>query len=418
MKIRLAKHRISIQDTIIIISLILAFAQATLRITDDGNSVLFRLYLPIVIITIATRNIRLFIQPILFVLAFSAYNIFVSLAFYNGIIDLSYYIHVIILALLYLHVKYLNEYYQNFNIQFYTFLDKVTIAIIILGWLQFFLRFEFPHIQSLRPYEISLFFWNGNELSAAISCVAVVYVFRFFARKDRPALIKAIIIAVMTYVNDAKLSLLGIITGVIVLFGFYLSTKLSRSSAGKKIALWFFVTLLILVLYLFITSGVNLHFRDYNLSIMDLIGRSIESIFKLETYGTVGSINVRTTAIVYGLRELIRTKFFGFGWGNSVTLITSYSLHQEKSMHNIIFQLLCECGYFAIICYMFIIKKLVHNSKKEYGGDLYQLQIAFAFSFIFISSQSSIGILSNYMLWTVVYYIALLDDLNPKEIIV
>ena len=107
--------------------------------------------------------------------------------------------------------------------------------------------------------------------------------------------------------------------------------------------------------------------------------------------------------------ELKKTAFLGIGWGNSIDMLEmpEYQLMTAKSMHNLIFQFLTEFGLFAIVCYVFLfvwVIKCVKNIEKD---NINIMRVAFAVSFVLVSSQSSVGILSNYYMWMVVFYIAL-----------
>ena len=79
-------------------------------------------------------------------------------------------------------------------------------------------------------------------------------------------------------------------------------------------------------------------------------------------------------------------------------------------MHNILFQFLAECGYFAMVVYYLIGKFIVKCFKTISKNRINLLKATFFVSFIFISSQSSVGILANYFTIMVVIYIALLDE--------
>ena len=76
-------------------------------------------------------------------------------------------------------------------------------------------------------------------------------------------------------------------------------------------------------------------------------------------------------------------------------------------MHNLIFQFLTEFGLFAIVCYVFIFAWVIKCVKNIEKDNINIMRVAFAVSFVLISSQSSVGILSNYYMWMVVFYIAL-----------
>lgn len=164
----------------------------------------------------------------------------------------------------------------------------------------------------------------------------------------------------------------------------------------------------ILILY-YVNPTVT--FRDYTITLKDLLFDSIYNIIHLQVNpGIGGSMVDRTNAIIYGVRELINSKFLGIGWGNSVMMLSTsqYSLLSAESMHNLVVQFLCEMGNFAIIVYFNIFKWIVSNVKNFYKHKNYLIKSVFIISFIVISSQSSVGILSNYYTWIIIFYIAFL----------
>ena len=169
------------------------------------------------------------------------------------------------------------------------------------------------------------------------------------------------------------------------------------------------------VIVLLIVVNPSFKFRDYSISVDELVFDNIKRIITLDLIeGNGGSMMDRTNAIIYGLMELRRSKFFGIGWGNSVTMLAMPEFHlaTAKSMHNIIMQFLVEFGFLAIFVYYKIVRWLISAVKRINENHFFIAKIVFAISFIFISSQSSVGILSNYYTWIVFFYVFLIPGAN------
>ena len=107
-------------------------------------------------------------------------------------------------------------------------------------------------------------------------------------------------------------------------------------------------------------------FRDYPISVRELIFKPIGNIIKLQKVpGSGGSMIDRTNAIIYGMNELVHSHFAGIGLGNSVTMLAKpeYHLLTAKSMHNLFFQIICEAGILGIGLYVYFFIWGIKNTK-------------------------------------------------------
>lgn len=276
-----------------------------------------------------------------------------------------------------------------------------------------FYRFTFPFVSLPVERGVNLFFSNENELAAPLAALGIVYIFTFYFMKRKQDGIKFICIMLILFINDAKLCVIGVsLALMIIFFAFLFSKKCLKRQMTGVLKACLVISILLTIICLLTFFEVEFWFRDYKINLGELIINSWKAIIQGKTISQGGSIADRTDAIVYGLLELKNSWFLGIGWGNSVYMLTlpQYKLLTAKSMHNILAQFLCEFGFLAILVYMYVLNRLSFQLKRVNKNWISFLKIVYAISFIFISSQSSIGILSNYMLWAITIYIIFLDS--------
>lgn len=397
------------------ITLITSFMNATLRLTESGASTIYRLISPFIFIYICLKNMKQMKNAIIFYAAFVGYGLLASIFYHH--IDFSGYMFALYLLVEFVIVKYLTIKEKNFSASFFSFLDINTIIIIIFGLIQYIIPYTMPHLPD-RGHTITFYFWNENELSQAIACMAVIYLYKCFFFKDRRDGVKAVIIFIIIYINDAKLSLLGL---VFAFFLFFFYKVLCNPQNKVRLSSWVLVALGLFFLFggiaIILLLKIEFHFRDYTISLNELAGRGMKAIFTLQPLEGLGSETVRANAIIFGLQELFHSCFFGIGWENSIYMLEQpqFYLGTAKSMHNIVMQFLCEMGYFAIFCYIKLIVFGLKTIKYINFNHVFLLKIVFSLSFILISSQSSGAILSNYLTWAIVMYVAFLKDFTPDR---
>ena len=293
----------------------------------------------------------------------------------------------------------------------------VTIVSIILCWIQFFIRIPYPYLELAQDPGVNIFMSNENEIGEPLGFMLVIYLYRFIFCKCKHDILIICNILFFLFVNDAKLTMIGIFVAVIGLLIFKIyTTKLFPRHVNWRVFLLMLIAIIIAFIAAIIFFNPTLVFRDYHISIYDLLLNSVINIFKLTPLpGAGGSLIDRTNAIIYGLIELKKTYFLGIGLGNSVTMLAmpEYTLRTAKSMHNIIMQFLVEFGVLAFYVYFKIILWIIKSIKTVFKRKINILKIVFAISFIFISSQSSIGILSNYYSWMTIFFVAFISKDFP-----
>ena len=408
-----------VSNRIVIFSvLIFAIANATLRFCDSGMTSLYRLLSPFLFLCILLVHWKWFKREIIVLFAGIVYGLTVSILFYKHV-SFDMWAFLMYMFVLYIIVRVLFYTASDFSAEFFRFLNIVTICTLVLCWIQLFVRIPYPFLVLPKKGGVNVFMSNENELTVPLACMFVVYLYKIVFEKSWKYIPQVLCIAFFAFINDAKLSLIGMVMAiaVFVVFGAYFAlSKKYKISAGKFImALVGFSAALLAVVVIF---DLKLRFRDYSISIKELILAEIMDIITLNpTIGAIGSTAIRTNAIIFGLIELKKTHFFGIGWGNSILMLArpEYYLVRAASMHNIIFQFLTEFGYFAVVCYIAILVWLIRCIKNVCKDRLNIMKVAFAVGFIFISSQSSVGVLSNYYTWLVVLYMVFAGKKPPNE---
>lgn len=393
--------------------LVCALFNACLRISENGMTSLYRIFSPIIMLFVLRRINNDVRKSIIFIAFVFIYNIIISAVFYSNV-SFDTIIFVIYVLFIYFIVRYLKDSDEFFDRNFWNFLHGITVMTLILCWLQFLIRIPYPYLKLAAKPGVNVFMSNENEIAEPLGCMLVLYAYRAWFCKHKKDWFWIVNIMFLLFINDAKLTMIGVFIAL-VCFGLF---KIHTSNVFKKHLKWsafLIITLTVVLFGIVIVFWVNpvLPFRNYQISIRELLFDSMIHIISLEPLpGVGGSLIDRTNAIVYGLQELIRTRLWGIGIGNSVRMLEQpqYTLLTAKSMHNIAMQFLVELGYVAIWTYYKIICWLIKKFKTVNGKRIGILQIVFSISVIFISSQSSIGILSNYYFWMILFYVALMSE--------
>lgn len=390
--------------------LVFSIVNATFRLTASGMTSAYRLLAPFLFAAVMLCYWKRFTKELIWLAVAVVYGVAVSLMFYRHI-AFDMWVFLGYLFILYVFVKTLYDHSQDFTVSFFRFLNIVTVITLVLCWLQFFIRVPYKYLELATDPGVNVYMSNENELAEPLACMLIIYLYRMFFKKEWKYSILAVNILFFVFINDAKMCLLGICLGIGVycVYGLYRLLRKKTGIAPVKLVLGLAAAAVLLVVAVFLLDP-KIPFRDYTISLKKLVLDSLLDIILLRPItGSGGSIMDRTNAIIYGMMELRNTSFFGIGWGNSVQMLQmpQYHLVTAKSMHNIIAQFLAEFGFFAIGCYVLIFIWLFKSLKNTEKQSINIMKIAFAVSFVLISSQSSVGILSNYYTWLVVFYIAL-----------
>ena len=394
---------------IIYLTIVFAMLSATLRLSASGMSSLYRLSAPFVAGAVLMKCFRAYLKDTIVFGALMAYSVLVSALFYNVQADFVGFAGY--LFFLWIIIKYLKLKDKNFDKAFFDFLHFCTVITIMLAWLQLVTRYTLPYTHKMSPKAVCVYFHNENEFSEAMGCMFAIYSYLIMIKKRYIYIPLAGSIFVFSFLNDAKLTAMGdvVIFAIILMYQYRLS---GRKLIDRKTFFRIAGLLGIFTIVLVYAFNIQIKFRDYTMSIRKLL---FDPIYNIATGNAIrgGSIQDRTNTIIFGLKELKKTYGFGIGFGNSVQMLKKPAyrkfLYNAESMHNAIIQLLVEFGYVAMILYCKIIKKIIDDFGKIGRDNTYLLKCAFAVGFVFLSSQSSVGIFSNYFTWTVVIYIVLMS---------
>lgn len=413
MKINLKKTNISL----LYMLLLLAFANASLRFNQSGYSTFYRLIAPIVVISIISVEYRKIGKAFIFCMFAMTYSIVVSALFYHNIM-IAYHINLVYIIVIFLVVYRIKNLEDDFDESFFRFLNCSTAIILFLAFLQLIIHKPYPYVYiSPNRTAVNLFFSNENELGEPMACMLIIYMVRRFVKKEKKYLIRLFLLAALLYLNDAKLCILGVAAGGMITCLYMRTLRQGLVRKGGHINLIMAFIVILFIVGILSVSDFSLKFRDYNIGFNELFLDYVLRIIRMESFTSGGGSMIdRTNAIIYGLRELRRSFFFGIGFGNSTYMLNfpQYRLLTAASMHNIFFQLICEFGYVAIVGYFLIgkniLKKIMEDARWQNV-----LKLVYGISFILISSQSSIGILSNYMTWAITFYVVLFDTKKNKN---
>lgn len=413
------------QFLIVYIVVLFAILNGPLRLSADGMTSLYRIFGPLLglyVIGINFHNHKYRKELLLFILMM-VYSAFVSIVFYNHI-EFQEVVIVIYVFILYTIIRYMKTKDVNFNEDFMNFLDAICFITVLLAWLQMFVPYSVPFIENATIRRaVNVYFSNENELGSALACITLVNVFQmmYLGVKKRRALILFDITSsiFIMYKNDAKLSLLGTVVGILIIL-FYIFRKPNELRANKKQSskdqcfFIIFVGVVVMGIVALFVVNPSIPTRDYQITIREMLFDNIAAIITGKEIEGIGTYHDRSSAIIYGLREWSKTYFFGIGLGNSWTMLQmpQYILPFAKSMHNIIAQFLVELGFFALLLYAKIIKSTIAMFGRVRNSPIALLKGTYVIAFVFISSQSSSGILSNYLTIVCTIYVFLMDEVQ------
>lgn len=391
--------------------LVFALLNAPLRLSENGMTSLFRIFSIIPFFLILVNNYKKYENLLLLFIFAMLYSFFVSFIFYQHISwDQNVFIlydFILLVLILYLNIKD-----KNFDSHFFSFLNLVAVVTLFAAVMQYYTGYNVPYIETSIGQPVGVYLSNGNELSSALCCMFIIYIYLVIQKKQYKYLLHSLLILFIGFINDAKLSLMGAVVAMGILFVYKLNTSgLLRRIKGKTFFIIMVLTVIVMIVALYLINP-SLKVRDYDISLRELIFDAVFSILRGKELNVVGSIHDRTSAIIYGMRELKNTFFFGIGAGNSIIMLQmpQYYLPYAKSMHNILFQFLTEFGFIAIAAYIILFRKIINWFISVKKSGVYLLKGAFCAGFIFISSQSSVGILSNYYTILVLFYVLLLKS--------
>jgi len=394
--------------------LLLAFTHSVLRVSPESSISLYRVFAPITLFILAL-SYRRAMFPLIITALISLNSLVLTFLYCQCFKHYAVFvIHLLLLLNIYLIVSYLKDKVGFYGV--YKYFLMFFISSLILAYTELFFHFNLPNVAVYTDGSVSAFNWNQNELSSAlISFLPLLLVF-IDSKLLKYSLVSTLLF--LFYVNDAKVALIALLAGVFI-YLFKIHFLRFRGFVNVFIFLLFILIGIIVFLSYYQESGVLISFRDYQMSLSELIYIPILSILNLvplDDFG--GSIDTRVNAIIYALIEFKKSYFLGIGIGNTLTMLETpeYFLKSAKSLHNFPMQILVENGFWIIIIYlgMFVYFVKLLFCKLQ---DKYQLLHLVAIPTLLLGLVgSSVGIFSNYFVWASMFLICLTsgDRVNDK----
>ena len=395
--------------------LILAFMNTGLRPSVNSPFSLFRLVAPPFILLILLLDFRRYTKSFfwftgLLLWGLAAYVLFHKTTFYLLYAE---YLHFFFLYGVFVLVKHHADLSQDFAVSFFSFLDHFVVFTLILTAVEygFGLHF-FSAVQSGRVCA-SVFFWNENELCMAFCTMIPLYMIRGYEKKKILDFLKIGVILWFCYEYDCKLSLSAIFLYVIMLLLLF----------PRRKSILFFVFLFAMIsaflFFFFIFPYIDFHLETGQHTTTYSFHRDIYQplmhLLTLTPFRLPGSVYVRTDAIIYGLRELLDSLLLGMGPGGSYYMLSlsKYRLDRTISMHNFTAHMLTEFGMYFLVSVVWFYTHVIRTFLKK-NTRFSKMQTAYAFFLIFLSSQASAAIFSNYFFWTTIFFVFLIPDFYPS----
>ena len=185
--------------TIVCFVLILAIGNASLRFIQNGMSSFFRLISPCIVLGLLLLNADKYTKLLAAFLLTVSYNIAVSLFFYNYI-NIEFYVFLAYMFIVLLLVKTYQIYSENFENDFFVFLDIVTVITLLLASVQYFVRIPYPFVRLPAKRGMNLFMSNENELAEPLGCMMLIYAYRLIFNKEKSHAWKILAIIAITFI--------------------------------------------------------------------------------------------------------------------------------------------------------------------------------------------------------------------------
>lgn len=394
------KYRINTYVIFVYFVLFTSFLHAVVRPSPTSSLSLFRFLLPILLISLLLKNGN-YLKYLIYLLIFFVFNFVLAFLYTNNYTHFFVFsIHYLCIFTIFIAINYLID---NENLKsIYSFLKFSLYLFIVIWFIEIILNFDLPNVGVYYDGSRSSVFWIQNEFGTAI---LGFFPFLLVFGKRMQKVFFFLIAFFINYHDDSKMALIGLIVAVIVYF-------IMKFNCESRIYVLNF-SILILVLSLSIFSHfIFFDFRDYKISLFDLMADPIEHIITLKPYSdNGGSIETRTNAAVYAIQTLNKSHFIGIGLGNTLTMLEKPEFHLKtaKSIHNLPLQLIVENGIIAIFLFIYLIKRNLEIFYKGPNSKTNKLFIIVFFSYLFGSLSSSVGIFSNYFFISTLAFTILLN---------
>jgi hypothetical protein len=386
-------------------TLFTSFLHAVLRPSITSSLSLFRLLLPFLLISLLLKNGK-YVKYLIYLLVFFIFNFLLSFLYTKEYTHFFVFvIHYLCIFTIFLAIHYLLD-HDDFK-SIYNFLKFSIYTFIIIWFTEIIFDYNLPNVSVYEDGSKSSVFWIQNELGTGI-----IGFFPFLLVFDDKKIQKVLFFFIIVFINfkdDSKMALVGTLAALI---GYFIMTLDCKSRV-----LILNTTIITLVLSLTVFSHfIILDFRDYKISLYDMISDPVERILTLKPYpDNGGSIETRSDAAIYAIETLKKSHFLGIGIGNTITMLEDpeYHLKTAKSIHNLPLQLLVENGIIAFVLFAYLIYQVFKRLYNTHNSKISKLYVIICFSYFPGTLSSSVGIFSNYF-FIVCLALALL--INEKQV--
>lgn len=388
-----------------------------LRPEIENPLTLYRIVAPIGLLAVFALR-PLFTVKWLFAFGgFAVYSVVLSTLYGGGYSELGaslvHYFYLFILALLMMHGKVSDPFFER---RFVTFVQWFFVFLVANLVLEFLVGNWYPNLYVDESDEqcVRAFYWNQNDL-AVVLCVQCWFVLAWdrFRGTVRNAVV-AITVVVLFY-NDSKAALLSLLFVSIPVYWMLKSSARTRI-AGSVWAVVFGAIVTMGVIAIIQLSSVDIQFANDTYTLEDLLIRPITGILSLEATGEEwGSLNNRMDAAIFVIIEYVRSYGLGLGAGGSwlVLSLPQYALGGAQSPHNALLQFTVDFGYPVLLGYAWLIWWAIRQLLTPGRGENDRLRIIAILSFPLLGLSQSGAIVTNYFFFAIVYFIALLDRQVP-----
>jgi len=390
-------------------TLILSFMHAVLRLNESSSMSLYRVLMPfsLLILFLGYKKSK---KSIIIVGLIIIYNILIGFFYSSDFLHMGVlFLHYISILNIFLIIQYIYD-KKGFG-PVYKILYSFLLLSILIAILEMIFQFRLPNTAVYYDGSVSAFNWNQNELGTIfLSFVPFLLVYE----KNKIKLLLLLSIIIIVYINDSKLVLIGILIAILL---YNIKKNIFEINIYFKNITLFLFLFLIFFLFFLPYDEIYISFRDYDISIYELLGMPISHILTLTPFPDMGgSETTRANTIIYGITELVNSHFFGIGAGNSLTMLEKpeYQLMSAKSMHNLPIQLVVEQGIGVLVLYISLIVLFVKLLIKQNLTNI-QLVVFVSIPSIFIGSMgSSIGIFSDYFFFASIFL--MIFEYNNKKV--
>lgn len=269
---------------------------------------------------------------------------------------------------------------------------QLFIFILVAAYAEMLFGFNWPNIQERQAAQV--FFWNENDLSAAL------LVFSAFSlcvlRRLRYSLFVCVASFFIMIFNDSKAALLGLLF-IFLARLLYGSRCYERFKTDARVVVNI-VSLFVMLVFVLLASVMPIEVYGGQWVLGDMIKEAVNGVVNVEyTALLTGSPADRLNASILGFSELIRSYGLGVGIGGGEVAIEKQKefFGNAKSLHNFALQLVVEFGMFFLILGLaaFLMWRQRVDHKERWRLNLIVMSIVFS------GVSQSAGFVNNFSAW-------------------